>query len=155
MEIYRPKSASRVYFDRPNWIVHDTRQALKQTNREYHLAALFHHHHHSKIPIHSAYINTHPHASLSVTFLILHSIALSLSLSLSLCSSSKPQHPRVSFFPLANRAPFSSILSFSEVSQSCTERTMGLSTNFEDSTDRRLLKQVHDNVHGNIYLEPV
>ncbi|XP_050276713.1 uncharacterized protein LOC126718519 isoform X2 [Quercus robur] len=32
---------------------------------------------------------------------------------------------------------------------------MGLSTNFEDSTDRRLLKQVHDNVHGNIYLEPV
>ncbi|KAK4598103.1 hypothetical protein RGQ29_015555 [Quercus rubra] len=32
---------------------------------------------------------------------------------------------------------------------------MGLSTNFEDSTDRRLLKQVHDNVHGNIYLEPI
>ncbi|KAK7838578.1 deoxynucleoside triphosphate triphosphohydrolase samhd1 like protein [Quercus suber] len=32
---------------------------------------------------------------------------------------------------------------------------MGLTTNFEDSTDRRLLKQVHDNVHGNIYLEPI
>ena len=153
MKIYRPKSASRVHFDRPDWIVHDTRQALKQTNREYHLAAFFHHHHHSKIPIHSAYINTpirFPFSYLS------HSAQhCSLSLSLSLCSSSKPQHLRVSFFPLANRAPFSSLLSFSEVSQSCTERTMGLSTNFEDSTDRRLLKQVHDNVHGNIYLEPV
>lgn len=44
------------------------------------MAALLHHHHHSKIAILSVYINTHPHASLSVTFLILHSIALSLSL---------------------------------------------------------------------------
>ena len=148
MKIYRPKSASRVHFDRPDWIVHDTRQALKQTNREYHLAAFFHHHHHSKIPIHSAYINT----PIRFPFSYLSHSAQHCSLSV------RVQNPSIlefRFFPLANRTPFSLLLSFSEVSQSCTERTMGLSTNFEDSTDRRLLKQVHDNVHGNIYLEPV
>jgi hypothetical protein len=38
---------------------------------------------------------------------------------------------------------------------SLSEQAMGASTDVESARDRRVLKHVHDNVHGNIYLDPV